>query len=47
MSEKIETNKIKVVLKKPHTHQGDDFKSGETIEVTAQQQKWLKAIGVV
>ncbi|MDP3848623.1 MAG: hypothetical protein Q8R10_19565 [Pseudomonas sp.] len=38
---------ISVVLLKPHTHAGQDYAAGESIQVTAETQAWLQATGVV
>lgn len=35
------------VLKKPHTHAGRKYLPGESITVTADQQEWLKSLGVI
>jgi hypothetical protein len=39
--------KIKVKLKKQHTHAGTVFAAGHEIEVTQAQAEWLKAQGVI
>ena len=36
-----------VVLLKPHTHAGQDYAAGESIQVTAETKAWLQASGVV
>lgn len=36
----------KITLKAPHTHEGKKYKTGEQIEVTDEQHRWMmKAIG--
>jgi hypothetical protein len=39
--------KIKVKLKKAHTHAGTAYEPGQEIEVTQAQAEWLKAQGVI
>jgi hypothetical protein len=39
--------KIKVKLKKEHTHAGIVLDAGKEIEVTQAQADWLKAQGVI
>lgn len=48
----IEVKCVKVKLKKPHTHAGTDYddaavKAGVEIEITEQQAKSLKELGVI
>lgn len=38
---------ITAVLLKPHTHAGQDYAAGESIQVTAETKAWLQASGVV
>ncbi|HYW05006.1 MAG TPA: hypothetical protein VFA86_13810 [Gammaproteobacteria bacterium] len=38
--------KVKVQLKKPHTHAGRRYEAGDTIEVWDSQAEWLAGIGV-
>ena len=35
------------VLKKHHTHHGEPFKAGDTIQVTEDQRAWLARQGVI
>lgn len=51
-SEVNKLKRVKVKLKKPHTHAGIDYdeaavKAGAEIEVTEQQAKSLKELGVI
>lgn len=51
-AEAINTKRVKVKLKKPHTHAGVDYdeaavKAGTEIEVTEQQAKALREQGVI
>lgn len=36
-----------VVLLKPHTHAGQDYAAGESIQVTVETKAWLQASGVI
>lgn len=36
---------VKVTLKKPHTHKGENCKAGDEITVTKKQAEWLKKMG--
>ncbi|KJK03567.1 hypothetical protein UB43_03455 [Pseudomonas sp. 21] len=38
---------VSVKLNKPHTHNGQEKKVGDTIDVTADQEAWLKRKGVI
>lgn len=38
--------KIKMKLKKPHTHGGKDYRPGDTIEVREGQAIWLERLGI-
>lgn len=48
-TEKSETpdKRVKVKLKKNHTHRGKDLKPGETMDVREDQVKWLKSHGII
>lgn len=38
---------MQVTLKKPHTHAGEDFAPGSTIEVSEPEAQWLADQGVI
>lgn len=38
---------VKVVLKVPHTHAGEQRKAGDEIEVAENKVAWLKRHGVI
>lgn len=39
--------RVEVVLKLPHTHQGEDKKPGDKISVTESQQAWLAKRNII
>lgn len=42
-----ELKTVSVKLDKHHTHNGQDKKAGDSIDVTADQKAWLKRNGVI
>ncbi|ADE14177.1 hypothetical protein Nhal_1004 [Nitrosococcus halophilus Nc 4] len=40
-------NRVKVKLKKNHTHKGKMLKPGDTMDVREDQVKWLKSHGII
>lgn len=42
-----EQKTLEVKLDKPHTHNGQEKKAGDTIDVTESQAAWLKRKGVI
>lgn len=38
---------MEVTLKKPHTHDGEYFEDGSTIDVSAPEAQWLADQGVI
>jgi hypothetical protein len=38
---------VQVILNKPHSHRGGQFKAGEKINVNAKEKAWLEKRGIV
>lgn len=46
-SSPVEPERFLVKLLKPHTHARTDYKSGDEIQITAEQRAWLQGLHVV